>query len=51
MKILLLLVIPFPWSKPLKNLAADLGVSDTAIRKMAIRRQIEIPPRGFWLRK
>lgn len=39
------------WSKPMKDLGKDLGVSDNAIRKRCKRIGIELPSRGYWLKK
>ena len=36
------------WSKPTKLVAADFGVSDTAIGKKCQLEGIRKPPRGFW---
>jgi len=38
------------WQKPLVHAAADLGVSDVALRKHCIKLGIDLPPRGHWLR-
>jgi hypothetical protein len=39
------------FEKPLIKLAEDLGVSDNAIKKRCKNKGIELPPRGFWLKK
>ena len=39
------------WQKPLIHAAADIGVSDVALKKRCARLGIELPPRGYWLRK
>jgi hypothetical protein len=36
------------WSKPVTKVAAELGVSDTAVRKMCDRHDIPVPGRGYW---
>jgi hypothetical protein len=36
------------WEKPTVQIAADLGVSDSAICKWAKAYQIDKPPRGYW---
>lgn len=36
------------WEKPTVQIAADLGVSDSAICKWAKTYQIDKPPRGYW---
>jgi hypothetical protein len=38
------------WQKALIHVAADLGVSDVALKKRCVKTGIELPPRGFWLR-
>jgi hypothetical protein len=39
------------WSKPIREVASDLGVSDTAVKKACKRLNVETPPQGHWLRK
>jgi hypothetical protein len=39
------------WSLPLKTLAARHGVSDVALAKLCRRRQVLVPPRGYWAKK
>jgi hypothetical protein len=39
----------FIWSKPMRDLAKDLGVSDTAIRKRCRKYGIGWPTAGYWL--
>ena len=39
------------YEKPMIYLAKDLGVSDVAIRKKCIKRGIDIPSKGFWLKE
>jgi hypothetical protein len=36
------------WSQPLAKVAAELGLSDTAVRKMCGRYDIPVPSRGYW---
>ena len=36
------------WIKPVSVLAAEFNISDTAIRKLCMRRNIKVPPRGYW---
>jgi len=38
------------WQKPLVHAAADLGVSDVALKKHCVKLGINLPPRGHWLR-
>ncbi len=39
------------WSRPMKNIAADLGISDVALAKHCRRATIPVPSRGYWARK
>jgi len=39
------------WSKPMRRLAKDYGVSDRAMAKLCARKQVPVPPRGYWARK
>lgn len=39
------------WQKPMIHVAADLGVSDVAIKKRCDKLGIELPPAGYWLRR
>jgi len=36
------------WKRPLSKIAAEFGVSDTALRKMCDRHDIPTPGRGYW---
>lgn len=36
------------WTRPLSRIAAEFGVSDTALRKMCDRHDIPTPGRGHW---
>jgi hypothetical protein len=36
------------WSGPVTRVAAEFGVSDTAVRKMCRRHGIPVPSRGYW---
>ena len=36
------------WSQPVTKVAAELGLSDTAVRKMCDRHDIPVPGRGYW---
>lgn len=38
------------WAQPLTAVAAELGVTGTALKKACIRHQIPTPPRGHWTR-
>ena len=39
------------WSKPSEQVAADLGITGTALAKICWRRHIPKPPRGYWARQ
>lgn len=39
------------WSKPMTEIAKDLGVTDVAISKACGRMGVDRPPRGYWVRK
>ena len=39
------------WSKPVTQVAADLGVSSPAVKKRCRGRGITTPPRGYWQKK
>lgn len=36
------------WSKPLRTIAASLGVSDVAVGKACRKADIPLPQRGYW---
>lgn len=38
------------WSKPTIKIAAELGLSDVAVKKMCRRMNVPTPPRGYWAR-
>ena len=38
------------WQKPMVHVAADLGISDVAVKKRCVKLGIELPPRGHWLK-
>lgn len=38
------------WEKPMVQIAADLGISDVAIKKRCKKLGIKLPPRGHWLK-
>lgn len=37
--------------KPVSHIAADLGLSDQAVRKHCEKLDLELPSRGFWQKK
>jgi hypothetical protein len=39
------------WSKPMQRLAEDFGVTDRASAKLCARKQVPVPPRGYWAKK
>lgn len=39
------------WAKPMQHLAKQYGVSDRALAKLCTRRQVPVPPRGYWAKK
>lgn len=39
------------WEKPIKHLSLDLQVSNTAIAKRCKKRNIILPPQGYWIKK
>ena len=39
------------WQKPLVHAAGEVGVSDVALRKRCVKLGIELPPKGYWLRR
>jgi hypothetical protein len=39
------------WSKPMRHLAKNYGVSDRAMAKLCARNQVPVPPRGYWAKK
>jgi hypothetical protein len=39
------------WSKPLRAVALDYGLSDTGLRKVCVALNVPMPPRGYWARK
>jgi hypothetical protein len=39
------------WSSPATHVAADLGITSTALAKIARKLDVPVPPPGFWARK
>jgi hypothetical protein len=39
------------WAKPMIEVAKDFQISDRAMAKMCARKQVPVPPRGYWARK
>jgi len=38
------------WSKPMRDLAKDFGISDVGLAKRCRRLGIPVPGRGYWAR-
>ena len=38
------------WSKPVRDVAAEFGISDVALAKRCRALRIPLPPRGYWAR-
>src|SRR5437016_8147809 len=38
------------WSKPMRELAKDFGISDVALAKRCRRLGVPVPGRGYWAR-
>jgi hypothetical protein len=39
------------WAKPMTEVAQDFQISDRAMAKMCARKQVPVPPRGYWAKK
>ena len=39
------------WSKPMTKVAAEYGVTSTALKKACDRHQIPTPERGYWAKR
>jgi hypothetical protein len=39
------------WAKPMIEVAQDFQISDRAMAKMCSRKQVPVPPRGYWAKK
>ncbi len=39
------------WSRPMKTIAAEFGISDVALAKQCKKASIPVPTRGYWARK
>src|SRR5262245_32774871 len=39
------------WSTPVQRAAQQFEISDVALAKLCRRRQVPLPPRGYWARK
>src|SRR5262245_12691761 len=38
------------WSRPVMQLAKEMGISDVAVAKICRKLVIPVPPRGYWAR-
>ena len=38
------------WQKTLVQAAADIGISNVALKKRCVKLGVELPPRGYWLK-
>jgi len=36
------------WSKPMRDAAADVGMSDGGLKKLCLRHRVPVPPQGYW---
>jgi hypothetical protein len=36
------------WSKPVRSIAKELGISGRGLAKICARFEIPVPPRGYW---
>lgn len=39
------------WSRPMRTLAASMGISDVALAKRCRTANVPVPPRGWWAKK
>lgn len=39
------------WTKPMRSVAAEIGISDVALAKTCKHAGIPVPPRGYWAKK
>ncbi len=39
------------WRRPMRQVAAELGISDVALKKICPRMEIPTPLRGYWRRR
>ena len=39
------------WSRPMISVAADLGISDVALKKICDKHRVPTPSRGYWAKK
>ena len=36
------------WSKPMRDAANEIGISDVGLQKVCVRHRIPVPPQGYW---
>ena len=41
----------FVWAKPMTAVGRDFGISDRAMAKVCAKKQVPVPPRGYWAKK
>ena len=39
------------WAEPMAQVAKDFQISDRALAKVCARKQVPVPPRGYWAKK
>ena len=39
------------WAKPMTEVGQDFQISDRAMAKICTRKQVPVPPRGYWAKK
>jgi hypothetical protein len=39
------------WAKPMTQVAQEFLISDRAVAKLCARKQVPVPPRGYWAKK
>jgi hypothetical protein len=39
------------WAKPMTEVARDFQISDRAMAKVCAKKQVPVPPRGYWAKK
>lgn len=38
------------WSKPMRDAAREVGLSDVGLKKVCVRHEVPVPPQGYWNR-
>lgn len=36
------------WSKPMRDAATEVGISDVGLKKVCVRHRVPVPPQGYW---